>query len=101
MTRAAPCTSCCMSVLRRMSPSRTLSPSYLHESGNRGSSPPARICGSKPLNWPQPPVLPVVDKERGHGHEANDRYCHTGCSWVDEGRSCHSTATDAIAGGGA
>src|ERR1035441_5646622 len=86
MTPAAHCTSCCMSVRQRTSPSQTLSPSYLRESGNRGSSPSARTCGSKRLSWPQPPVLPVVDKERGHDHEANDRYRHTRSDWTDGDR---------------
>src|SRR5664280_141609 len=98
MTRAAHCTSCCMSVRQRMSPSPTLSPSYLRESGNRGSSPPAQICGSKPPSWRQPPVLPVGDKEREHDHEANDRYRHTRGGWTDDNRFCHRTATAAISG---
>src|SRR5664280_1359677 len=98
MTRAAHCTSCCTSVRRRTSPSRTSSRSCTRGCWNLWRSRLARTCGSKPPNWRQPPVLPVVDKERGHDHEANDRYRHTRGDWTDDNRSCRRTATAAISG---
>src|ERR1017187_7157758 len=98
MTRAAHCTSCCMSVRRRMSPSQTSSRSCTRGCWNPWRTRLERTCGSKRPSWRQPPVLPVGDKESRHDHEANDRNRHTRSGGTDHNRSCHRTATAAISG---